>query len=166
MISENIQAALNKQAAVEAEASSTYLAMALWCDAQGLPGAAAYLSQSSSEEREHMTKFLQYVVDQDGAPRVPAVKEPAHEYNSLHEVLKSVLELEMKVASGIHKIVDQSWQEKDFATSDWLRWFVEEQRNAEIKARNILDQAAVIGETGTGLYELDQLLGRFAAEGG
>ena len=166
MISENVQAALNKQAAEEADASSSYLAMALWCDAQGFPGAAVYLNHSSTEEREHMAKFLQYIVDQNGAPRVPAVKEPTHEFNSLHEVLKSVLELEMKVATGIHKIVDQSWQEKDFATFDWLRWFVEEQRNAEIKARNILDQAAVIGETGTGLYELDRLLGKLAAAGG
>jgi ferritin len=166
MISENVQAAMNKQAAEESYASSVYLSMALWCDAQGLVGAAAYLNKSSDEEREHMTKFLQYVVDQNGTARVPAVKEPPHEFDSLPEILKSVLELEMSVASGIHKIVDLAWQEKDFATFDWLKWFVAEQREAEIKARNILDQMAVTGVTGTGLYELDKLLGKMAKEDG
>lgn len=162
MVSENVQVALNKQAGEEAYASSVYLAMALWADAQGYVGAAKYLNGSSEEEREHMTKFLQYVVDQDGQARVPAVKEPPHEFNSLGEVMKMVLELEMSVAASIHKIVDQSWQEKDFATFDWLKWFVEEQRNAEIKARNILDQMDVIGTNGTGLYEMDKLLGKMA----
>jgi ferritin len=166
MISENIQAALNRQAADEASASSTYLSMALWCDAQGLPGAAAYLNKSSEEEREHMTKFLQYIVDQNGSPRVPAVPEPPREFDSLHEILNSVLELEMKVANGIHKIVDQAWTEKDYATFDWLRFFVEEQRDAEIKARNLIDQANVIGKTGTALYEVDKLLGKLARASG
>jgi ferritin len=36
MISETMQASLNQQAAAEAAASSNYLAMALWCDSNGL----------------------------------------------------------------------------------------------------------------------------------
>lgn len=160
MISENMAAAINKQAAEEAYASSVYLAMSLWCDAQGYVGAAEYLGDSSTEEREHMTKFLRYVVDQNSQPRVPAVAEPPHEYNSLPEIVKSVLDLEMSVAGKIHAIVDQAWAEKDLATYNWLQWFVEEQRDAEIKARHILDRIQVIGTSGTGLYEIDQMLGK------
>jgi ferritin len=156
-------AALNRQAGEEAYASSVYLSMALWCDAQGLMGAARYLAKSSTEEREHMTRFLQYVVDQDSQARVPAVAEPPHEFNSLPEILNQVLELEMKVASKIHNLVDLAEAEKDFATYNWLQWFVEEQRNAEIGARNILDRIAVIGTSGTGLYEIDRMLGGLAA---
>ncbi len=162
MISDNMQAAINKQSAQEAYASSVYLSMAMWCDAQGLVGAAKYLSHSSTEEREHMAKFLQYVVDQDSQARVPAVQEPPHEFDSLPEILKSVLELEMSVAAGIDKIVELAWQEKDFATFDWLKWFVEEQRNAEIQARNILDRVGVIGTSATGLYEIDKMLEKMA----
>jgi len=120
------------------------------------------LSHSSTEEREHMAKFLQYVVDQDSQARVPAVQEPPHEFDSLPEILKSVLELEMSVAAGIDKIVELAWQEKDFATFDWLKWFVEEQRNAEIQARNILDRVGVIGTSATGLYEIDKMLEKMA----
>jgi ferritin len=166
MISENMQAAMNRQAAEEAYASSVYLSMALWCDAQGYSGAAAFLRQSCEDEHEHMTKFLQYVVDQSGTARVPAVSEPPQEFNSLPEILNGVLELEMSVASKIHTVVELSWQEKDFATFNWLGWFVEEQRDAEIKARNLIDQAAVIGTSGTGLYEIDKLLGKMAKAGG
>jgi ferritin len=164
MISENMQASLNKQAGDEAYASSVYLSMAMWCEAQGYEGAAKYLAASSAEEREHMTKFLQYVVDQNSQARVPAVKEPPHEFDALPEIMKSVLELEMSVAAGIHKIVEQAWQEKDFATFSWLQWFVEEQRDAEIKARNLLDRIEVIGTDATGLYEIDKLLGKLAEQ--
>ena len=162
MISDNMQAALNKQSAQEAYASSVYLSMAMWCDAQGLTGSAKYLGDSSIEERGHMAKFLQYVVDQDSQARVPAVQEPPHEFDSLQDILKSVLELEMSVASSIDKIVELAWEEKDFATFDWLKWFVEEQRDAEIKARNILDRVAVIGTGATGLYEIDKMLAKMA----
>lgn len=162
MISERMTSALNKQAAEEAYASSVYLSMALWCDAQGYEGAARYLAASSQEEREHMEKFLQYVVDQDSPARVPAVAEPPHEFNSLPEIMKSVLELEMDVARKIHRIVDLAIEEKDHATWNWLQWFVAEQREAEIKARNILDRIEVIGTEATGLYEIDKMLGKMA----
>lgn len=162
MISENMTTAFNKQAAEEAYASSVYLSMALWCDAQGYEGAARYLAASSQEEREHMEKFLQYVVDQDSTPRVPAVAEPPHEFDSLPDIMKQVLELEMSVASKIHAIVDLAVAEKDHATWNWLQEFVAEQREAEIKARNILDRIAVIGTAATGLYEIDKMLGKMA----
>ena len=164
MISENMTTAFNKQAAEEAYASSMYLSMALWCDAQGYEGAARYLAASSQEEREHMEKFLQYVVDQDSTPRVPAVAEPPHEFDSLPDIMKQVLELEMSVASKIHAIVDLAIAEKDHATWNWLQEFVAEQREAEIKARNILDRIAVIGTEATGLYEIDKMLGKMAKE--
>jgi ferritin len=41
---------------------------------------------------------------------------------------------------------------------------VAEQREAEIKARNILDRIAVIGTQATGLYEIDKMLGKMAEE--
>jgi len=164
MISENMTMAFNKQAAEEAYASSVYLSMALWCDAQGYEGAARYLAASSHEEREHMEKFLQYVVDQDSTPRVPAVNAPPHEFDSLPDIMKQVLELEMSVASKIHAIVDLAIAEKDHATWNWLQEFVAEQREAEIKARNILDRIAVIGTEATGLYEIDKMLGKMAKE--
>jgi ferritin len=160
MISEDMTAAINKQAGEEAYASSVYLAMSLWADAQGYSGAAKYLGDSSAEERGHMTRFLQYAVDQNSQARVPAVAEPPHEFDSLPDIMKQVLDLEMSVASKIHKIVELAQTEKDFATYNWLQWFVEEQRDAEIKARNILDRIAVIGTTGTGLYEIDKMLGK------
>jgi ferritin len=136
MISEQMTIALNKQAAEEAYASSVYLSMALWCDAQGYEGAA----------------------------RVPAVAEPPHEFNSLPDIMKQVLELEMSVASKIHTIVDLAIAEKDHATWNWLQDFVAEQREAEIKARNILDRIEVIGTQATGLYEIDKMLGKMAEE--
>ncbi len=47
MISNKMQDALNKQIALEAYASHLYLAMAAWCDKQGLDGCKKFLLAQS-----------------------------------------------------------------------------------------------------------------------
>lgn len=159
MISDNLQAMINEQAAAEANASSQYLSMAVWCDSNGLPGAAKFLYFSSDEEREHTLKFLKHVVDSNGHAVVPAVPQPPQEFNSLPEIFEAVLELEMSVASSIHKIVDQAWSERDHATFNFLQFFVAEQHQAEITSRAILDSIKLIQAEGRGLYSIDQYIG-------
>jgi ferritin len=164
MISENVQAMLNRQIGEEAYASSAYLSMAAWCDSNGYQGSASFLYHSSDEERGHALKFLHYVVDSDGKAHVPAVKEPPQEFNSVPEIFESVLEMEMAVAAKIHTIADAAMAEKDHATYSFLQFFIEEQRNAETQSRQILDTIKVIGIQGVGLYEIDRYLGRLAKE--
>jgi ferritin len=165
MISENIQVALNQQAAMEADAMSRYLAMALWADSNGYQGAAKLLYHSSDEERDHTLKFLKYVVDANGQALVPEIKAPPREYNSLPEICQLILDMEMAVASAIHKIVDMALAEKDHATFNFLQFFVAEQATAETQARATLDAVKLIGTEGQGLYLLDQYLGNLVKEG-
>ena len=61
MLSENMQAALNKQIKIEAESSQVYLAMASWSESKGLEGISEFMYAQSDEEREHMLKMFKYV---------------------------------------------------------------------------------------------------------
>jgi ferritin len=47
---------------------------------------------------------------------------------------------------------------KDFVTFNFVRWFLEEQVEEEYVARRILELFDVIGEEGTGKWEIDKTL--------
>ena len=66
---------LNQQIHAEQLASSTYLAMASWCDQNGFINATKYFYAQSEEEREHMMKLFTFVNDNGGAAISPQVLE-------------------------------------------------------------------------------------------
>ena len=61
MLNEKTNIALNKQIALEGNASAAYLAMAAWCERQGLKGCALFFYEQSAEERMHMMKIILYI---------------------------------------------------------------------------------------------------------
>ncbi|MCS6820677.1 MAG: ferritin [Microscillaceae bacterium] len=146
MLSENIQKLLNEHLGKEFYASKAYLAMASWCDVNSWQGAAEFLYKGAEDEREHMLKIFRYINDNGGHAQVPATPEPPVNYNSLHEIFKNVLELEMSVANAIHQIVEASLTEKDYPTFLFLQEYVKEQQQAEQTARKILNLFEKFGD--------------------
>ena len=61
-LSESICKALNDQMTKEAHASQIYLSYASWLNAQGYEGVANFLFRHANEERNHMMKFLEYIL--------------------------------------------------------------------------------------------------------
>ncbi len=60
-ISPKMKKDLNDQVTLEASASSSYLAMASWCEVTGYQGSANYFYMQSDEERVHMLKIIHYL---------------------------------------------------------------------------------------------------------
>ena len=48
---------------------------------------------------------------------------------------------------------------QDFVTMEFLLWFLKEQREEEYKARRALELFEVIGEEGTGRWQIDKHVG-------
>jgi len=90
MLSNKIQDALNKQVGDENYASHYYLSMASWCDKTGLHGSAQFLYAHAEQERDHMMKLFRYVNDAGSHALVQAVKEPAHDFQSLSEIMDRI----------------------------------------------------------------------------
>ncbi len=130
---------LNKQIIQEAEASASYLAMASWCDQNGLNGSAKLLYAQSEEEREHQMKIFHFINDNGGAAYSPEVKNITHEFNSLREIYETALEQEIAVTKSIHGIVKKCREKADYRTESFLQWFINEQMEEEKKMRDILD---------------------------
>jgi ferritin len=60
------------------------------------------------------------------------------------------------VSEGINELVDMSLQEKDYATHNFLQWYVNEQIEEERLARECNDKLELIGDDKSGLYLFDR----------
>lgn len=155
MLSKIIETALNEQITIEFESSQVYLAMASWAEVQGFEGVASFMYAHSDEERQHMLKLLKYVNERGGHASVSALKAPPVSFGSFKEMFQNLFEHEVMVSGKINDLVDITLKEKDYATHNFLQWYVSEQIEEEALARNILDKLKLIGGDKGGLYQFD-----------
>ena len=158
MLKNTIVAALNQQVAMEGYASFNYLAMASWCDREGLDGCAEFLYRQSDEERMHMLKLFRYINEMDSHALSPAITQVQTDYPSVTNLFENVFASEQAVTASINQLVDLCYKEQDHATLNFLQWYVTEQREEEALMRQILDKIRLIGETPGSLYWIDQEL--------
>jgi ferritin len=163
MLSEKLENAIIEQIKAEEESSRLYLAMASWCEVQGYAGAAAFMYDHATEERDHALKFIDYVNDRGGHARVLALEEPPAEFKSLKDMFEEVLEHEILVTSLINNLVALTIEEKDYTTHNFLQWFVTEQIEEESLMRGILDKFKLAEGAKGGLFHLDKELESLAA---
>lgn len=157
MLSQTMQDALNKQVLMEAQSSQAYLAMGSWAEIQpGLNGVTQFFFKHSDEERMHMLKLIHFINERGGFAVVPALAQPARSYVSLKNAFQELLKHELAVSESINDLVELSLQEKDYATHNFLQWYVMEQMEEEKLARDCNDKLEMIGEDRSGLYLFDR----------
>lgn len=162
MLSKSIETAINNQIKVEADSSQIYLAMASWAEVQGFEGIAAFMYNQSDEERMHMLKLIKYVNQRGGEAKVPHVLEPVLDCSSFKALFTQLYEHEVMVSQSINELVHVSLGEKDYATHNFLQWYVSEQIEEEATARTILDKINLIGDDKGGLYLFDNDMKNFS----
>ena len=157
-LSPKMKKALNDQIALEGLASSSYLAMASWCEVTGYKGGAEYFYAQSDEERTHMLKIVHFLNDMGTAATIPALKAPTAIYKSLEGLIKTALKNEQVVTKAIHKMVEITQKEKDHSTYAFLEWFVNEQVQEETKFETLLQKFDLIGRDKIAINEIDKIL--------
>ena len=164
MLTKKVEEFCNRQIEREGYSSNLYLAMASWAENKGLAGVASWLYVQADEERLHMLKFVKYVNERGGTAVLPAFKQPPVKFKSVLEMFKDVLKHEQFISGSINEVLAVASEEKDFATANWIQWFVNEQIQEESSARIILDKLALAGETGLYFLDRDIMALRAAAE--
>jgi len=159
-ISTETENLLNQQIVKEGKSSAAYLSMASWCQTKGFDTSATFLYKHSEEERMHMLKLIHYVNEAGGHAIQPEITGIKHTFTSLREVFEDVLLHELEVTRSINGLVDHCFTNKDFATFNFLQWYVMEQREEEILARRAVDLFTLIGVEGVGLWMIDQEIGK------
>jgi len=158
-LSESLQSGLNAQMTKEAHASQIYLSYAAWASGEGYGGIANFLFRHAQEERNHMMKFLEYILERGGTVKVAAIPAPPPDPSSVQNCFEKVLEHEIDNTNAIYKLVKMSLTEEDWATWNFMQWFVKEQTEEETLALGLLDKIKIAGgpkASGDALYSLDR----------
>ena len=156
MLSKNIENALNTQIRIEAESSQTYLSMACWAETQGLEGISNFMYKQSDEEREHMMKLIKFVNERGGQALISELNAPQTSFGTFKKMFEELYKHELFVSRSINELVHITFEEKDYATHNFLQWYVAEQIEEEAQAKNILDKISLIGDDKGGLYLFDR----------
>ena len=156
-----VEEGLNGQINAELQAAHTYLAMSTYFsrDTVALPGMYQWLSKSSSEERDHAQKLIEYQTMRGGKVVLASLQAPEVEWKSARNALEHALQMEKDINGkllALHRLAGEHGDVQlcDFLESD----FLSEQVEAIKQLSDLLTQLARCGNDGLGLYLFDKEL--------
>ena len=120
-------AQLNAQIGNELAAHNQYLACAVYYDALTMPRMAAFFYGQALEERDHATMMIQYLLDTDSDVVIPGVKAPRNSFGDLVAPVALALDQEKRVTDQINGLLRTAREESDFASEQFMQWFIKEQ---------------------------------------
>ena len=120
--------AVNGQIGHEFAASQQYVAIAVYYDAETLPGLAAHFYRQAVEERNHAMMLVQYLLDADAQVVIPAVEAPKTDFGDAVQPVALALEQEKRVTEQIAALVGLAREEGELVGEQFLHWFLQEQR--------------------------------------
>jgi ferritin len=162
-LSPALQEGLNKQMTQEAWAAQTYLSYGVWAAEEGYNGISNFLLRHANEERNHMMKFMEYILERGGKVTIDAIPKPPADPANIQACFEGVFNQEVENTTAIYKLVKMSFEESDWATWNFMQWFVKEQTEEETLALGLLDKIKIAGganATAEALYVLDKDMGK------
>jgi ferritin len=118
---------LNAQIGNELAAHNQYLACAVYYDVLTMPRMAAFFYAQALEERGHAMMMVQYLVDTDAEVVIPAVEAPISAFADLVAPVELALAQERRVTEQINGLLRIAREEGDFASEQFMQWFIKEQ---------------------------------------
>ena len=166
MLTNQMVKKLNDQLNLEFYSSNLYLQMSAWCDDQNFPSFGKFLRDHASEERQHMERLFDYVLDCGSLALIGKIAAPESEYKSLLDVFKAAYQHELKITKEINELVDYALTQKDFSTFHFLQWYVAEQHEEEKLFKSIVDKLELVGENKRDLFFMDKDFNKTLSESG
>lgn len=158
MISKKMQGAINAQINAEMWSAYLYLAMSMDAADKGIKGVAHWYRKQYQEEMEHAFRFVKYLEEQMERVELKPIEKFKTSWKNVAEMFDETLAHEKVVTSLIHNLCDLAAKEKDYATSNMLQWFVNEQVEEEANAQELIDAMKCIGTDKAAFYMFDKEL--------
>ena len=154
---------LNTQIGNELAAHNQYLAVAVHDDALTMPQMAAFFYGQALEERAHAAMMIQYLLDTDSAVTIPAVEAPVNEFSDVTAPVELALAQEKRVTDQINGLLRIAREEFDFASEQFMQWFIKEQVE---EVATMTDLLAVVRRNLDDVEDVEEWVAReTAAEG-
>ena len=154
---------LNAQIGNELAAHNQYLACAVHFDALTMPQTAAFFYGQALEERSHAMMMVQYLIDTDSDVVVPAVPAPESSFGDVVAPVQLALEQERRVTEQINELVRIAREESDFASEQFMQWFIKEQVEEVATMHDLL---AVVTRARGDLEDIEEYVAREQSAGG
>jgi ferritin len=118
---------LNVQIGNELAAHNQYLACAVYYDDLTMPQMAAFFYAQALEERAHAAMMVQYLLDTDAKVVIPAVEAPVNDFADVVAPVALALQQEKRVTDQINGLLRIARDDDDFASEQFMQWFIKEQ---------------------------------------
>jgi bacterioferritin B len=118
---------LNEQIGNEFAAHQQYLAAAVYYEALTIPQMAGFFYRQALEERGHAMMMIKYLVDQGAPVKIPGVEAPVTDFADVVAPVQLALEQEKRVTDQINQLTRIAREEFDFASDQFMQWFIKEQ---------------------------------------
>lgn len=158
MIKERVRKVINEQINKELYSSYLYLSMSAYFENRNLKGFANWTRIQALEESAHALKFFDYINSRGGKVELTAIEAPKTSWNSIVEVFEEIYAHEQLVTESINNVAVVAFEEKDFATSTYVQWFVNEQVEEEANSSGLVEQLKLVGDNSSGIFMLDKEL--------
>lgn len=149
--------ALNSQVGNELAAHNQYLACAVHYDAETMPRMAAFFYAQALEEREHAMMMVQYLLDTDAPVLIPGVEAPQSTFADVVEPVALALAQEKRVSEQINGLLRIAREESDFASEQFLQWFIKEQVE---EVATMTDLLAVVTRNADDVEDIEEYVAR------
>ena len=157
MSAERFVAQLNEQIGNELSAHNQYLAVAVFYDAQTMPQMAAFFYGQALEERDHAMMMVQYLLDTDADVVIPGVEAPTATFTDVLEPVQLALDQEKRVTEQINGLLKTAREESDFASEQFMQWFIKEQVE---EVATMSDLLAVVKRNINDLNDIEEFVAR------
>lgn len=158
MLSKQLHDAINAQINAELWSAYLYLSMSMDAEAKGLKGVANWFYVQFREEQDHARIFQNYLNSRDAKVTLRPIEEVRTEWTSPLEMFRDTLAHEKKVTALIHGLAAIAAEDKDYASSNMLVWFIDEQVEEEGNAREMIAACEAVEGNKYGMYMFDKEL--------
>ena len=158
MANEKLYTAVNDQITHELGAELQYLAMSFWFERENLNGMANWFRKQAVEEHEHALKIVGFMNEWDLPITLKSPPSPVTEFESPESIFEAALAHEQKVTGEINNIFTMAREASIWHIEVAFQWFITEQVEEEVNARDNLARIKMAGDNPAALFELDRHL--------
>jgi ferritin len=148
---------LNTQIGNELAAHNQYLSCAVYYDALTMPQMAAFFYGQALEERDHAMMMVQYLLDTDADVVIPGVDAPVSAFDDVVAPVSLALAQEKRVTEQINALLRTAREEGDFASEQFMQWFIKEQVE---EVATISDLLAVVTRNRDDIEDIEEYVAR------
>ena len=159
MASERFVTQLNAQIGNEFAAHNQYLACAVHYDALTMPQLAGFFYAQALEERGHAMMMVKYLLDSDAPVEIPGVEAPVSAFEGIVTPVELAVAQEKEVTQQINALLVIAREENDFASEQFMQWFIKEQVE-EVATMN--DLLAVVSRSKDDINAIEDWIAREA----